>query len=94
MRKNMNEKKYMENLAHMTDIELAKRYNTNKKRIIGNNAFLGAVTIGSLFVFPPVAIVILGVSAFRTYHINRNNQMVEKEAENRSMVSKKARKIK
>ncbi len=90
----MDEKNYMENISRMTDIELKKRYNINKKRIIGNNAFLGAITVGSLFVFPPAAIAILGVSAFRSYHINKNNQSIEKEAEDRGMVLKKTRKIK
>lgn len=37
----MNEKNYMENISLMTDIELEKRYNINKERIIGNSAFLG-----------------------------------------------------
>ena len=89
----MDEKNYMENLTRMTDSELAKRYTLNKKRIVGNNAFLGAVAVGSLFVCPPVAIATLGVSAFRTYHINKNNQSIEKEAEDRGMVLKKTRKI-
>lgn len=89
----MGGKNYMENISRMTDIELEKRYNINKKRIIGNNAFLGAITVGSLFVFPSATIATLGVSVFRTYHINKNNQSIEKEAEGRGMVLKKARKI-
>ena len=88
----MNEKNYLNNLPHMTNEELSERYNTNKKRIIGNNAFLGAVTVGSLFVFPPVSIATLGVGAFRTYFINKNNQSIEQEAKERGMVLKKTRK--
>lgn len=90
----MNERNYMDNLPQMTDEELAERYDINKKRIIGNNAFLGAVTVASLVAFPPAAIATLGVSAFRTYFINKNNQSIEKEAEERGMVLKRVRKIK
>ncbi len=79
----MNERNYMNNLPQMTDEELAERYNINKKRIIGNSTFLGAITVSSLFVFPPASIAILGVGAFRTYFINKNKQSIEKEAEGR-----------
>lgn len=90
----MDNRNYMDNIGRMTDVELEKRYNFNKKRIIGNNAFLGAVTVASLITFPPVAIATLGVSAFRTYFINKNNQVIEKEAEDRGIVLKRARHIK
>ena len=88
----MNDKNYMDNLPQMTDEELAERYSINKKRIIGNNSFLGAVTVASLVVCPPAAIATLGISAFRTYFINKNNQAIEKEAEDRGMILKKIKK--
>ncbi len=81
----MNTKNYLKNINLMTDTELENRYNINKKRVVGNNVFLGAITIGGLFIFPPSAIATLGVSAFRTYFINKNNQKLEKEAEDRGV---------
>ena len=89
----MKNKDYMDNLNRMTNDELAEQHSINKKRIIGNNAFLGAITIGSLIAFPPIALATLGVSAFRTYHISKNNESIEKEAEDRGMVLKKTRKM-
>ncbi len=80
----MNTKNYLKNINLMTDTELENRYNINKKRIIGNNVFLGTITIGGLFIFSPSAIATLGVSAFRTYYINKNNQKLESEVRKRS----------
>ncbi len=88
----MNERNYMNNLHQMTDEQLKERYSTNKKRIVGNNAFLGAITIASLFAFPPAVVATLGVGAFRTYFINKNNKSIEKEVEERGMLLKKTRK--
>lgn len=88
----MNQDEYKDYINQMSNDELDKNYDLNKKRIIGNNAFLGAVTVGSLLVFPPAAIATLGVGAFRTYFINRNNKLIEEEAQDRGMVLKKTKK--
>lgn len=60
--------------------------------MIGNHAFLGAITGISLFAYPPAVLTILGVGAFRIYHINRNSKLIEKETNARGMVLKKTRK--
>ena len=88
-----NELKYNgKALDQMTSSELEEQYDMNNKRIIGNGVFLGAVTGISLFAFPPVAVATLGVGAFRTYYIKRNNRLIEEEANNRGMVLKKIKK--
>ena len=88
-----NELKYNgKALDQMTSSELEEQYDMNNKRIIGKGAFLGAVTGISLFAFPPVAVATLGVGAFRTYYIKRNNRLIEEEANNRGMVLKKIKK--
>lgn len=88
-----NELKYSgKTLEQMTSSELEEQYDMNNKRIIGNGAFLGAVTGISLFAFPPVAVATLGVGAFRTYFIKRNNKLIEEEAHDRGMVLKKTKK--
>lgn len=88
----MNEKDYKNNIDNMSDSELEERYSLNKRRMIGNNAFLGTITGISLFAYPPAALATLGVSVFRTYHISKNNKLLEKEANDRGMVLKKTRK--
>ncbi len=90
----MDNRNYMANIGRMTDVELEKRYNFNKKRIVYDNAFLGGVTVASLVAFPPAAIATIGVSVFGTFFINKNNRVIEKEAEDRGMILKKARYIK
>lgn len=87
----MNQEEYKNYINQMSNDELDENYDLNKKRIIGNNAFLGAVTVGSLLVFPPAAIATLGVGAFRTYFITRNNKLIEEEAHDRGMVLKKVK---
>ena len=79
-------------LNQMTSSELEEQYDMNNKRIIGNGAVLGAITGISLLAFPPAAIAILGVGAFRTYYIKRNNDLIEQEANERGMVLKKIKK--
>lgn len=87
----MKDKDYMDKIKSYDNNELVKQYNRNKKRKLSNNAFLGAVAIVALFIFPPCALATLGVSAFRTYHINKNNESIEKETEYRDMVLRKTR---
>ena len=88
-----NELKYNEKtLDKMKSLELKEQYDINNKRIVGNVAFLGAVTGISLFAFPPAAVATLGIGAFRTYYIKRNNRLIEEEANNCGMVLKKIRK--
>ena len=88
-----NELKYNEKtLDKMKSLELKEQYDINNKRIVGNVAFLGAVTGISLFAFPPAAVATLGIGAFRTYYIKRNNRLIEEEANNRGMVLKKIKK--
>ena len=89
-----NELKYHgKTLNEMTDKELIDQYELNKQRIIGNGAFLGAVSGVSLFYCPPVVIVPVGIGAFRLYWINKNNKLIEEEANERGMVLKKTKKI-
>lgn len=88
-----NELKYSgKTLDKMTSAELEEQYDINNKRIVGNGAFLGAVTGISLFAFPPAAVATLGIGVFRTYYIKRNNRLIEEEANNRGMVLKKIKK--
>ncbi len=79
-------------LDEMNDTELNQQYVLNKKRIIGNSAFLGVVSGLSFLYCPPVAVIPLGIGTLRVYWINRNNKLIEEEANNRGMVLKKIKK--
>ena len=88
-----NELKYHgKTLDEMTDSELNQQYILNKQRIIGNGAFLGVVSGLSLLYCPPVVIVSVGIGTFRLYWINKNNKLIEEEANERGMVLKKTKK--
>ena len=88
-----NELKYHgKTLDEMTDSELNQQYVLNKQRIIGNSAFLAFVSGASLFYCPPVAVVPIGIGTFRVYWINKNNKLIEQEANERGMVLKKTKK--
>ena len=89
-----NELKYHgKTLDEITDSELNQQYILNKQRIIGNGAFLGVVSGLSLLYCPPVVIVPVGIGTFRLYWINKNNKLIEEEANERGMVLKKTKKI-
>ena len=88
-----NELKYHgKTLDEMTNNELSQQYKLNKQRIIGNGAFLGVVSGISLLYCPPVVIVPVGIGTFRLYWINKNNKLIEQEANERGMVLKKTKK--
>lgn len=88
-----NELKYHgKTLNEMSDNELNYQYVLNRQRIIGNSAFLAIVSGDSLFYCPPVAVVPIGIGTFRAYWINKNNKLIEQEANERGMVLKKTKK--
>lgn len=79
-------------LEQMTTNELKQQYELNRKRIIGNSAFLATVSGISLFYCPPIALVPIGIGSLRVYWINKNNKSLEEEANNRGMVLRKIKK--
>ena len=88
-----NELKYHgKTLDEMTNNELSQQYKLNKQRIIGNGAFLSVVSGISLLYCPPVVIVPVGIGAFRLYWIDKNNKLIEQEANERGMVLKNTKK--
>ena len=76
----MKEKDYIENITRMSNDDIVEKYDSNIKRLVCYYAFLVTVTVGSLFICSPVALATLGVSTFRTYHINKNNELLEKRS--------------
>ncbi len=88
-----NELKYHgKTLDEMTNSELNNQYILNKKRIIGNGVFLSLVSGATLFYCPPFVVMPIGIGAFRLYWIDKNNKLIEEEANERGMVLKKTKK--
>ena len=79
-------------IIEMTNDELKQQYKLNKKRIVGNSAFLAAIAGISLYYYLPATVVLLGIGVLRVYWISKNNKLIEKEANNRSMVLEKTKK--
>ena len=46
----------------------------NKRRRIKNGVVLGSVTVGSLVLCPPVAIIPIGIGVVKLYWMNQNNK--------------------
>lgn len=88
-----NELKYHgKTLNEMSDNELNQQYVLNRQRIIGNSAFLAIVSGTSLLYFPPIVVLPIGIGTFRVYWINKNNKLIEQEANERGMILKKTKK--
>ena len=68
-----------ENISTMSSNELETQIKLNKKRMVGNVVFLGSVTISSLFVCPPVAVIPAGIGVIRLYWMNQNNKNMNKQ---------------
>ena len=66
-------------LEEMTQSELEKQVVTNKKRIVGNNIFLGTVAVASLFVALPLFLVPIGIGLLKTYWLCENNNAINNE---------------
>lgn len=61
-----------------------EQYELNKK-MVGEAIFHTVSSIGSLFMYPPAALIPLGIGATRIYWIYKNN----KEIENKIQLMKK-----
>lgn len=70
-------------LKEMTRSELENQVVTNKKRIVGNNIFLVAVAVASLFVTPPLSLVPIGIGVLRTYWLCEDNNAIKDEISRR-----------
>ena len=72
-------KNYKENISTMSSKELDTQIKLNKKRMVGNAMFFSGVTISSLFVCPPVAVIHAGIDTIRLYWIHQNNKTMNKQ---------------
>lgn len=70
-------------LHEMTQEELKKKAETNKKQIVRNNLSVATITGVSLFAFPPAELLTLGVGVVRRNWILENNKEIQKELNNR-----------
>ena len=80
---------YKENMDNMSLDELEQQLACKKRRMVGNGAVLGSVTLGSLFVCPPIAVIPLGMGILRIYWLNQNNKQLDRQIDKQLTLTRK-----